>query len=76
MGKRTSSWRYIRIEYDPDHSGGDNSGVRSYVNIHESMIKLGEGFEDSVRSAFRKSTNLDPVCITHYSDKLLPTDDN
>lgn len=68
---------HIRVEYDSRFTGGDYSGIRSFVlvsqqRIDEAVAELGNAGlpndgDAAIRLAFRKQTTLDPMHIIHVS---------
>lgn len=60
---------YIKVEYDPEFSGGNYDGIGRFE-----MIPLGEvgDTEDAVESAFERRTGLPRTCVVHWcSDELV-----
>lgn len=65
---KTEIEKCARVEFDSNYSGGDYSGVGSFVHIPLRIIDQYEGDEgEQLKAAFNSFTNLNPVHIIHYS---------
>lgn len=62
---------FIRVEFDPQYTGGDYSGSGQFalipVKLIEKMAEQDPNFGDGVGQAFTKVTKLDCMHIVHYT---------
>jgi hypothetical protein len=61
----------IRVEYDPEYSGGDYSGVGEFAYIPVKMLDViqNENFKRKVEIVFEKTTGYFKDNIIHYSNE-------
>lgn len=52
---------FVRVEYDPEYTGGDYSGAGRFVLLPAVLVA---GF--GMRAAFAYVTKLDPVHVVHW----------
>ncbi len=63
----------IRVEYDPEYSGGNYSGVGQFAYLPVKMLDAiqGETFERKVEIVFEKTTGYFKENIIHYSNEII-----